>query len=330
MTMDYKKIRWGIFGTGRIAGKFAEGLAVLPDAELVAVGSRTQAAADDFAKRFNVPRRHASYAALAADGAVDALYVATPHSLHAENALMGLDAGKSVLCEKPFAINAREAEKMIKRARKKKLLLMEAMWTRFLPPMVRLREMLAAETIGEVRTLFADFGFRRETTEGRLFDLALGGGALLDVGIYQVSLASMLFGKPSKITGLADLREKSVDGQSAVLLGHPGGKLAVLHCAVRVNTPQTVCICGTLGRINLHTGWWKGAAMTLQLDAGGEEFLEYPFTGNGYQFEAIEFMECLRAGRTESAVMPLDETLAVMRTLDTLRAQWGLKYPMEK
>jgi predicted dehydrogenase len=330
MTMDYKKIRWGIFGTGRIAGKFAEGLAVLPDAELVAVGSRTQAAADDFAKRFNVPRRHASYAALAAEDAVDALYVGTPHSLHAENALMGLDAGKAVLCEKPFAINAYEAGEMIKRARAKKLLLMEAMWTRFLPPMVRLREILAAGTIGEVKTLFADFGFRRQTMEGRLFDLALGGGALLDVGIYPVSLASMLFGAPSQITGLADLGEKGVDGQCGILLGHAGGKLAVLHSAVRVNTPQAACICGTLGRINLHTGWWKGAAMTLQLDAGGEEFLEFPFTGNGYQFEAIEFMECLRAGRTESAVMPLDETLTIMRTLDTLRAQWGLKYPMEK
>src|SRR5580693_1950006 len=159
MTIELKKIRWGIFGTGRIAGKFAEGLAVVPDAELVAVGSRTQAAADDFAKRFNVPRRHASYAALAADDAVDALYVATPHSLHAENALMGLDAGKAVLCEKPFAINAREAGEMIKRARAKKLMLMEAMWTRFLPPILRLREILAAGTIGEPRTLLADFGF---------------------------------------------------------------------------------------------------------------------------------------------------------------------------
>lgn len=329
MTVVREKIRWGIFGTGRIAGKFAEGLAVLPDAELAAVGSRTQAAADDFASRFNVPRRHASYAALAADDAVDALYVATPHSLHVENTLMGLEAGKPVLCEKPFTINAREAEKVIKLARAKKLLLMEAMWTRFLPPMVRLREMLAAGAIGDVRLLTADFGFRREITKGRLFDPALGGGALLDVGIYPVSLASMLFGAPTQITGLADVGATSVDEQSAALLGHAGGKLAVLNCAVRLNTAQTACICGTLGRIQLHVGWWRGAAMTLFLDAGGEEFLEFPFTGNGYQFEAEEFMECLHAGRTESAVMPLDETLTIMRTLDTLRHQWGLKYPME-
>jgi len=181
-----------------------------------------------------------------------------------------------------------------------------------------------------VRTLFADFGFRREGMEGRLFDPALGGGALLDVGIYPVSLASMIFGAPAQITGLTDIGQRGVDEQSAILLGHPGGKLAVLHTAVRVNTPQAACVCGTLGRLNLHSGWWRGAAMTLQLDAGGEEFLEFPFTGNGYQFEAIEFMECLRAGRTESAVMPLDETLSIMHTLDKLRAQWGLRYPMEK
>jgi predicted dehydrogenase len=329
MTMTREKIRWGIFGTGRIAGKFAEGLAVLPDAELVAVGSRTQAAADDFAGRYNVPRRHASYEALAEDKAVDALYVATPHSLHMENTMMGLEAGKAVLCEKPFAINAHQAEKMIKYARAKKLLVMEAMWTRFLPPMIRLREMLTAETIGDVRMLTADFGFRRAGTDGRLFDPALGGGALLDVGIYPVSLASMIFGAPTQITGLAHLGETGVDEEAAVLLGHDGGKLAVLSTAIRVNTPQTACLCGTLGRVKLHTGWWRGAAMTLEMDAGGEEFLEFPFTGNGYQFEAIEFMECLHAGRAESAVMPLDETLSIMRTLDKLRAGWGLKYPGE-
>src|SRR5580704_3583278 len=154
------RCRWGIVGMGNIAGKFAEALAVLPDAELVAVGSRTGAAADAFAVRYNVPRRHASYTALAEDTAVDALYVATPHTLHAENTLLGLAAGKPVLCEKPFTLNAREASLVIQSAREKKLLVMEAMWTRFLPPLVRLREMLAAGAIGEPRMLSADFGFR--------------------------------------------------------------------------------------------------------------------------------------------------------------------------
>ena len=323
------KIRWGIFGTGNIAAKFAEGLSVLPDAELVAVGSRSQAAADAFAARFNVPRRHASYAALAQDSAVDALYVATPHPFHEENTLLGLSAGKAVLCEKPFALNARQAETMIKTARAKKLLLMEAMWTRFLPPLVRLRELLANGAIGEPRLLTADFGFHASARQGRWFEPALGGGALLDVGVYPVSLASMVFGPPKLVNGFADIGPTGVDEQAAIILSHPHGQLAALHAAIRTNTPQEATVFGTRGRIHLHAGWWKGSAMTHYLDAGGEEFLEFPFTGNGYQFEAKEFMNCLREGRTESPVMPLDETLSIMRTLDSLRAQWSLKYPME-
>ncbi len=323
------KCRWGIFGTGNIAGKFAEALAVLPDAELVAVGSRSAATADAFAARHNVPRRHASYAALAEDAAVDALYVATPHTLHAEHTLLGLAAGKPVLCEKPFTLNAREAAAVIQSARAKKLLVMEAMWTRFLPPIVRLRELLAAGAIGEPRLLSADFGFRAAHQTGRWFDPALGGGALLDVGVYPVSLASMIFGSPAQVAGFADLGPTGVDEQAGIVLRHSKGELAMLHAAIRVNTPQEATIFGSLGRIQMHAGWWKGSAMTHYLDAGGEEFLEFPFTGNGYQFQAEEFMNCLREGRTESRVVPLAETLSIMQTLDTLRAQWGLKYPME-
>ncbi len=324
-----EKIRWGIIGTGRIARLFAEGLGALLDAELVAVGSRSQANADDFAKQFNVPFRHTSYEALAHDARVDAVYIATPHSLHVENTLMALEAGKPVLCEKPFAINARQAESIIRTARAKGILVMEAMWTRFLPPIVRLREMLNEGIIGEVRTLEAGFGFQREKREGRLFDLALGGGALLDIGIYPVSLASMIFGPPTQITGLAEIGPTGVDEQAAIVLGHPQGQLAVLHNSIRVNTFQEASVTGTRGRIRLHRGWWKGSDMTLTLDQGGEEFLDFPFTGNGYQFEAEAFMECLRAGELDNKIMPLDETLSIMKTLDTLRAQWGLKYPME-
>jgi predicted dehydrogenase len=206
---------------------------------------------------------------------------------------------------------------------------MEAMWTRFLPPIVRLGEMLAKDVIGEVRMLSADFGFRAERREGRLFDAALGGGALLDVGVYPVSLASLLFGPPTKVAGFADLGPTGVDEQAAAVLTHPKGQLAVLHTAIRANTFHEAAIIGTKGRIKLHAGWWKGSDMTLYLDGGGEEFLEIPFTGNGYQFQAEEFMECLRTGRRESAVMPLAESLSIMQTLDALRAQWRLKYPME-
>ena len=325
-----EKNRWGIIGTGRIARLFAEGLATLMDAELVAVGSRSQAKADEFATQFNVPFRHASYEALAKDPRVDAVYVATPHSLHAENTLMALKAGKPVLCEKPFAINAREAKSMIRSARTKGVLLMEAMWTRFLPSIVRLREMLKEGIIGDVRTLEAGFGFQREKREGRLFDPALGGGALLDIGIYPISLASMIFGRPTRITGLAEIGPTGVDEQAAIVLGHPKGQLAVLHNSIRANTFQEASIIGTRGRIRLHRGWWKGSDMTITLDQGGEEFLDFPFTGNGYQFEAEAFMKCMRDGETDNKIMPLDETLSIMKTMDALRAQWGLKYPMER
>ena len=317
------KIRWGIIGTGSIARKFAQGLGVLLDAELVAVGSRSQAAADEFAREHNVLCRYNSYEALVNDAEVDAVYVATPHSLHAEIMLMALEAGKPVLCEKPFTINARQAEAVIQLARAKKLLVMEAMWTRFLPLMIRLKEMLIQGVIGEVQLLTADFGFKVENRTGRLFDPALGGGALLDVGVYPASLASMIFGAPSQVSGAAELGPTGVDEQAAAVLRHPRGQLALFHASIRSHTFQEAALMGTLGRIKLHSAWWKGSDMTLFLDDGGEEFLEFPYTGNGYQLEAAAFMECLRQGRLESEVMPLDETLSIMKTLDSLRAQWA-------
>lgn len=322
-----EKIRWGILGTGAVARKFAVGLGALLDAELAAVGSRTQERADMFAAEFGVTNRHVGYEALVKDPNVDAVYIATPHSEHVENARLALNAGKPVLCEKPFTLNARQAEELIRLARAKKLLLMEAMWTRYVPAMVRLREMLREGIIGEVRSLQADFGFRKEGTEGRLFDPALGGGALLDVGVYPVSFASMILGKPSEITGEAEVGPTGVDEQNAIVLTHPGGQLALLSSSLRANSFQEASIVGTQGRIRIHRGWWRGADMTLTLDAGGEEFLEFPYTGNGFQFEAAEFMECLRDGRLESSLMPLDETLSILRTMDTLRQRWGVKYP---
>ena len=214
-----EKIRWGILSTGNIARQFAHGLAALDDAELVAVGSRSAASADQFGNEFNVANRHASYEALANDPAVDAIYVATPHTLHAANTLLCLRAGKAVLCEKPFAINAAETAAMIAEARTRGLFLMEAMWTRFLPHMVRIRALIHAGAIGDVRMLNSTFGFRTEfDPKGRLFDPALGGGALLDVGIYPVSFASMVFGTPTFITSHATIGATGVDEQVAMIL----------------------------------------------------------------------------------------------------------------
>jgi predicted dehydrogenase len=325
-----ERIRWGIIGTGRIAAQFADGLAVLPDAALVAVGSRAQESADAFGDRFDVSRRHASYEALAEDPEVDVVYIATPHPFHQENSILCLRAGKAVLCEKPFAINAGQAQAVIDLAREEGLFLMEAMWTRFLPTMRKLRELLAAETIGPVQMMSADFGFRSEfDPTSRLFDPALGGGALLDVGVYTLSLAEMTLGPPARITSMAHIGETGVDEQAVVVLGFGSGQMALLSTSVRTTTSQEATLLGTEGQIKVHAPWWQSQKLSLTLSGQGTEVLELPFAGNGYQYEAQAVMDCLREHRQQSAVMPWDETLSVMRTMDRVRAQWGLRYPME-
>jgi predicted dehydrogenase len=322
-------LRWGILGLGSIANQFAIGLKALPDARLVAVGSRSQDKADQFGAKYDAPHRHASYEALANDPEVDVVYVATPHPMHGEDALLCLNAGKAVLCEKPFTVNVAEAERVVGLAREKNLFLMEAMWTRFFPLMYRVRELVASGAIGEARMIQADFGFRAGfDPNSRAFSPALGGGGLLDVGVYTISLASMLFGTPNQVTGLAHLGETGVDEQAGLVLAYDSGRLAVLSTGVRINTPQSAVILGTDGRITIHSPWWKPSAMTVS--AGGKtEDVTLPFESNGYQFEALEVARCLVAGKTESEIMPLDESLQIMRTMDALRAQWGLKYPME-
>lgn len=323
------KFRWGILGTGGIAHKFATGLTALSDVEIAAVGSRKQESADKFAAQYNIPRRYASYEALANDPDIDAIYVSTLHNLHCENTLLCLNAGKPVICEKPFAINRDQAQRMVKLARDKKVFLMEAMWTRYLPTLVRTREIIAAGTIGEVRMVTADFGFRTSVNaEGRLFNPQNGGGALLDVGIYPVSLASMLLGTPATISTAAHLGITGVDEQSAYLFGYAGGQIAMLSSATRTNTAHEARIYGTEGRISIPD-WWHARGLTLSVNGKPDEVMDIPFDGNGYNYEAAELARCVRAGKLESDVMPLNETLAIIGTLDAIRAQWGLKYPME-
>jgi predicted dehydrogenase len=324
-------IRWGILGTGGIARKFAEALALLPDARMTAVGSRTPASAASFGAKWKIPNRHGSYTALMADPEVDAVYIATPHVLHRENALGCLTAGKAVLCEKPFTINARQAEEVIALARKKRIFLMEAMWTRFLPVFVKIRSLLAEGAIGEVRQVQADFAFRADfDPKGRLFDPALGGGALLDIGVYPVSLASMVFAEaPQRIASLAVLGATGVDEQSAAVMEYSAGRLAVISFSLRFTSPQEACIIGTAGQIRIHRPWWHADSITISRGGRDEETITLPNLGNGYPHEAVEVMECLRGGKLESRVMPLDETLHIMQTLDAIRAEWGLKYPGE-
>jgi len=323
-------IRWGILGTGWIANEFAQGLARLPDAELVAVGSRTLQSAQRVAERFGAPRRHASYEALATDTEVDVIYVATPNPLHGEHTVLCLEAGKPVLCEKPFALNAREAEDMIRVAREKKLFLMEAMWSRFFPLMADLRTLLAKGAIGDVQMLVADLCFHFDfDPSDRRYDPNLGGGALLDLGVYLVSVASMIMGPPSRIGGLAHLGETGVDEQAGIVLGYDQGQVSTLYTSVRVDSPIEAVIIGSGGQIRLHPWWIHPDKLTLGV-AGQEPItIEKPYGGNGYQCEAAEVMSCLRANKLESDLMTLNETLSIVQTMDTIRAQWGLKFPSE-
>lgn len=324
-------IRWGILGTGRIAHKFAEALTVVSDAGLSAVGSRAQGTADAFGDEFAVPRRHATYQSLAEDPGVDAIYVSTPHPMHCRDTLLCLNAGKPVLCEKPFALNAQEAEIMIQRARQRGVFLMEAMWTRFLPAIAQVRQWLGDGAIGEVRNVMADFGFRAEfNPEGRLLNPELGGGALLDIGVYVVSLASMVYGKqPARVAALADMGATGVDEQTTMAFRYDTGAMAALTCAVRTSTPGAVSIHGTRGNIHIPSPFYDSYTATLNVDGEEPVVAEPARVENGFKYEIEEAGRCLRKGLLETPTLPLDETLAIMRTLDVVRQEIDLKYPME-
>jgi dihydrodiol dehydrogenase / D-xylose 1-dehydrogenase (NADP) len=339
-----QSIRWGILGTGYIANLFAEGLSVVEDATLKAVGSRAQASADVFGERWRVPHRHASYEALANDPEVDAIYIGTPHPYHYENALLCLKAGKHVLVEKPFAINARQGREMVTLARQKGLFLMEAMWTRYIPAMVQVRQWIADGEIGDVELVRANLSFMTNfNPRSRLFAPELGGGALLDVGIYPISFAYMILGAPKTISSTACPGKTGTDDRSSYLFGYEGGKTALLSSAVQLSVPVEAEVIGTRGYIRIHEPWINPRVVTLakpvapgveaRLIFEGNLFdrqtVHVPTRGNGYNYEAVEVGNCIRTGKLESAVLPLDESLSIMETLDTIRAQWGLRYPDE-
>jgi predicted dehydrogenase len=305
---------------------------VLPDATIAAVGSRSQSRADAFGDTFGVPRRHDSYEALVIDDAVDAIHVATPHTYHAEHATMALEAGKAVLCEKPLAINTREADRLIATARQQEQFLMEAMWTRFLPVMDDVRRLVHEEqALGDVHLLQADIGVVHDFDPShRLFDPALGGGALLDLGIYPLAFAFDLFGPPDDVTSSVVIGETGVDEQCAVIFRYEDGPQVVWHASVRADAGRTCVLAGTEGRLRGQRSWWKGAPFEFAPHPDGEPTTyARPYEGNGYQFEAAHVMRCLREDRLESPVMPLDESRAFLALMDDLRAEWGVTYPSE-
>ncbi|ULR50211.1 Gfo/Idh/MocA family protein [Streptomyces deccanensis] len=327
------RVRWGILATGGIAAAFTADLVDLPDAEVVAVASRSEDSARAFAERFGIPRAYGDWRALAEDAEVDVVYVATPHSAHRTAAGMCLEAGRNVLCEKPFTLNVREAEELVALARERGRFLMEAMWTYCNPVVRRLAAMVRDGAIGEVRTVHADFGILGPVAPThRLRDPAQGGGALLDLGVYPISFAHLLLGEPSDVTAKAVLSKEGVDLQTGALLSWESGALASVHCSIVGGTATSASVTGSEGRIDIPDGFFFADRFVLHREGREPEvFAADPADGprGSFRHEAREVMRALRAGETESPLVPLDGTLAVMRTLDAIRDRIGVRYPGE-
>jgi len=351
-----RTIRWGILGTGSVARLFARDLSRVPGAEAHAVASRSSERADTFARRLGLARAYGDAAALLADPAVDVVYVATPPAHHARHALQCLAAGKPVLCEKPFATHAAEARQVVERARTQGLFCMEAMWMRFVPALREALRQVERGAIGRVRMLLADFGVPTPESPGSTrFDPELGGGALLDRAVYPLSLAFALLGRPDRLRAEATLAGSGVDEHVGLVLRWPGGELACLAASLSGYLSNEAVIVGSEGRLRLHEPLCRPDRLTLtaapapaaegpgsglrerlresrafgwlrsRLPVGGSRarVLRLPCTGHGYHYEAAEVVRCLREGRSESPVMPLDESLAIVETLDAVRGELG-------
>ncbi|MFC6015302.1 Gfo/Idh/MocA family protein [Plantactinospora solaniradicis] len=320
--------RWGILATGYIAATFVEDLRLLPDAEVVAVGSRTLETARAFADRHGVPRAYGSWQEFAADDDIDVVYVATPHAAHFDATMTCLSAGKAVLCEKPITLDRADAQRLVDTARANRLFLMEAMWMRCNPVVLRILELIADGAIGEVTSVQADFGVGGPfPPEHRMRARALGGGALLDLGVYPISLAHLLLGLPDQVRAWAKISPEGVDENTGMVLGYDSGAVATLTCGMIGATPVAATITGRTGRIDLAPPFYRPTQATLhRAGAPTPELLPIDLTGSGYQHEAAEVQRCLRANLLESPLVPHSTTLEVMGLLDDIRQQIGVSY----
>jgi predicted dehydrogenase len=319
-------LRWGVIGTGLIAGVFAGDLKLTDSGNVVAVGSRAQASADSFADRYDIPNRHASYSALVEDPEVDVVYIATPHPMHRDDALLALRAGKPVLVEKPFTMNAAEAEEIVAEARSAKLFAMEAMWARFLPHMGEVRRLIGEGVLGEIVSVSADHGqwFERDP-ETRFFSPELGGGALLDLGVYTISFASMVLGTPDRIVAISEPAFTGVDAQTSMLFSYASGAQAILNCTVNAKSPTRGAIVGTEGRIEIDgDDFYAPNDFTFIPRDGDPVRIEIAHEGHGIRHQADEVARCLQAGLLESPLLTLDETISVMATIDAVFASADL------
>lgn len=322
-------IKWGIIGTGRIATAMAGALVNdVDDAELVAVGSRTAASAERFAGTWGIPAAHGSYRELCEDPAVDVVYVATTNDLHHPNTLMAIEAGKHVLCEKPVALNARLAAEMYDAATDAGVFLMEAMWMRFNPFLAEVDRLIADGAIGELRFIEADFGFAG-SREGspRHFLNRFGGGSLLDLGVYPLSLAYHLAGLPEHFEAVAELSDEGVDDSVAVVGRHGGGVVSVLSSTLVADTPVRAVVAGSTGRLHVARMFHYSHGLELHRDDELVEQFDVGFTGHGFQYEVREVHRCLRAGLLESPGHSHADSLAITGWSDQIRERVGIRYP---
>ncbi len=319
-----EKVRWGVLATGGIAARFVNDLKNLPDAEVVAVGSRTLESAVAFQEQHGIPRAHGSWAELAADEDVDIIYVATPHSHHHAAGLVCLQAGKPLLVEKAFTLDLPQAQDLVTMARERRLFLMEAMWTRTLPSILRMLELIADDAIGKVTSVHAAFGLGVDFDPShRLRNPQLGGGALLDLGVYPVHFSQLLLGSPTHVHSWAHLHPEGTDARTGIVLSFSEGEMATLYCGVGGEI-RSATVVGTKGRFEFANGFHNAASFVMQRNGSEPETITA--APAGLHFQAAEAGRCLRAGLTESPLIPLHATLEVMRILDAIRAQIGVVY----
>jgi predicted dehydrogenase len=327
------KVRWGILGCGKIANKFASDLKLVDDAELVAIASRDKIKSKEFGDRFKPRHTHNSYEDLVKNMEIDAIYIATPHGLHYEHTLLCLRHKKAVLCEKAIALNSRQLKEMIAVARREKVFLMEAFWTKFLPQFEKINEIIHSGVIGEIKLIQSDFGFAApEPKAQRLWDPGLGGGSLLDIGLYPVFLAQTLLGKPTELHAMMTPFQSGVDEQCVITMKFRNNALAVLSSTFASDTPVEAMIAGTKGRIQMRNRFHNSIA-TIELTIGKEQPQSIDVhreDGFGYQFEVRHVNQCLRKGLIESPVMSHRDSLDLMEILDKIRHTCGIVYPADK
>ena len=321
-----KKIKWGIIGLGKIANKFAEDLQLSNNSMLYAVASRDGEKAKIFSEKYKSTKFYASYEELADDSEIDVIYVATPHTFHFENTMLCLKKGKGVLCEKPMGINSREVETMVREAELRNLFLMEGIWTRFIPATEKLLEILYNQTIGDVLSIRADFGFKADSNrEGRIYNKKLGGGSLLDLGIYPIYLSLLTLGIPIDIKIMARMTDTHVDGYCSMLFDYENGAKAILESTIEADTPTEAYIYGSKGSLKLHSRFHHTEKITISQN-GENTVLDIKYKGNGYIHEIEEVNKCLLNREIESSKLPLKISVDVITLIDRIKEEIGLKY----